>query len=46
MQRLFDAITRLSNSSVPVVIRGETGTGKELVARAVHYAGHERRDRS
>jgi transcriptional regulator with GAF, ATPase, and Fis domain len=39
MQRLFDAITRLSNSSVPVVIRGETGTGKELVARAVHYAG-------
>ncbi|MEY4579829.1 MAG: hypothetical protein RL701_4532, partial [Pseudomonadota bacterium] len=39
MQRLFDGIARLANSSVPVVICGETGTGKELVARAIHYAG-------
>ena len=39
MQRLLDGVTRLANTNVPVVICGETGTGKELVARAVHYGG-------
>ncbi|MET0386940.1 MAG: sigma-54-dependent Fis family transcriptional regulator, partial [Polyangiales bacterium] len=39
MQRLFDGISRLASSNVPVVICGETGTGKELVARAIHYGG-------
>jgi transcriptional regulator with GAF, ATPase, and Fis domain len=38
IQRLLDGITRVSASSVPVVICGETGTGKELVARAIHEA--------
>jgi len=36
MQRLFDSIDRLASSNVGVVICGETGTGKELVARAIH----------
>jgi two-component system response regulator HydG len=39
MQRLFDLIERLAPSSAPVLVRGETGTGKELVARAIHFEG-------
>jgi len=37
-------IRRVSTVATPVLLRGETGTGKELVARAVHDAG-PRRDR-
>ncbi len=37
MKEVFKAIGRLSESRVTVLIEGETGTGKELVARAIHY---------
>jgi two-component system nitrogen regulation response regulator GlnG len=36
MQEVFRSIGRLSGSSMTVLITGETGTGKELVARALH----------
>ena len=36
MQDLFKAIGRAAASDVTVLIRGETGTGKELVARALY----------
>ncbi len=36
MQEVFRAIGRLSRSNVTVLINGETGTGKELVAAALH----------
>jgi len=36
MQEVFRAIGRLSRSSITVLINGETGTGKELVAHALH----------
>jgi PAS domain S-box-containing protein len=36
MQEVFDTILRASASDFSVVIYGETGTGKELVAQAVH----------
>ncbi len=36
MLALFEDIRRLARHDVPVLIRGETGTGKELVARALH----------
>ena len=39
MQRLFAQMEKVMNTSVTVCIEGETGTGKELVARAIHYGG-------
>ncbi len=38
MQRLKNRLARVSRASGAVLIRGESGAGKELVARAVHLA--------
>lgn len=37
MHVVFDLINRLSKVDTTVLIRGENGTGKELVARAIHF---------
>lgn len=37
MQRVFQIIERVAPASATVLISGRTGTGKELVARALHY---------
>src|SRR5450432_3636753 len=39
MRRLYPLCERLAASTVPVVIEGETGTGKEVLAEALHDAG-------
>jgi two-component system response regulator HydG len=39
MQGLFELIENVSLSDAPVTIHGQSGTGKEMVARAVHDAG-------
>jgi DNA-binding NtrC family response regulator len=36
MREIFALIERAAPSSLPVLVGGETGTGKELVARAIH----------
>jgi len=38
MEPVLARLARLAPSEVPIWVRGETGTGKELVARAVHDA--------
>jgi DNA-binding NtrC family response regulator len=37
MQEMFGVIRRLSGSSISVLITGASGTGKELVAKAIHF---------
>ncbi len=36
-QKVFDLINRATQTNITVMISGETGTGKELVAKAIHY---------
>ena len=42
MQTLFNSISKIAPTDSTVLIRGETGTGKELVARALHAASTRR----
>ena len=37
MQLVYDQIAQVSKSNACVLVQGETGTGKELVAHALHY---------
>jgi DNA-binding NtrC family response regulator len=45
MQDLFDSIRRLAPHVRTVLVTGETGTGKELVAQALHQVGPRRERR-
>jgi two-component system, NtrC family, response regulator HydG len=39
MRRLYPLLAMLAKANVPVLIEGETGTGKEMVAEALHETG-------
>jgi len=39
MRKIFDILPQVAASDATVVIEGETGTGKELLARALHHLG-------
>ncbi|MDO6813454.1 sigma-54-dependent transcriptional regulator [Tenacibaculum soleae] len=39
MKKVTDVIDRLKNNKATVFISGQSGTGKELVARSIHYQG-------
>lgn len=43
VRRVRQDVERISDLSVPVLIRGETGTGKELVASAIHERSPRRK---
>src|SRR4030081_2410090 len=38
MQAVRDRLTKLASANVPVLIQGESGTGKDIVARMIHAA--------
>lgn len=42
MREVKTTISRICDTDLPVLIRGETGTGKELIARYVHARSHLR----
>jgi two-component system response regulator HupR/HoxA len=39
MERVFEILEKVSQTDATVLVTGDTGTGKELIARAVHYSG-------
>lgn len=42
MYEVFDYVSRAASSNVPIFIHGETGTGKELIAKACHAESHRK----
>ena len=44
MLRIQDVIEQIANANVPVLVTGESGAGKEIIAKAIHNASN-RRDR-
>ncbi len=42
IKAVTDRIEQVAKSNAPVLIRGETGTGKELFARAIHELSHRK----
>ena len=39
MQRVYEMLAKVADSPVTVLLVGETGTGKEVMARSLHYGG-------
>jgi two-component system response regulator AtoC len=42
MQRVMELVRRVAPTPVPVLVEGETGTGKDVVARAIHQLSSRR----
>jgi len=45
MQRLFEQVKLVARADSTVLVVGETGTGKELLARAIHHLSPRQRER-
>jgi DNA-binding NtrC family response regulator len=42
MHAIFELVRHIAGTKSTVLIEGETGTGKELIAKAIHYASEDR----
>ncbi len=45
MRKVFALLDEVAKSSVTILIQGETGTGKDLIAKTVHFSGPRREKR-
>lgn len=45
MQKIFDVTEKVAQTDATVLLSGETGTGKDLLARAIHYAGRRKEEK-
>ncbi len=45
MQRVYRSLEKILETEIPVLVTGESGTGKDLVARVLHYNGPRREKR-
>jgi two-component system response regulator HupR/HoxA len=45
MVKVFEVMEKVAETDATVLLSGETGTGKDLVARAIHYAGSRKERR-
>lgn len=44
MMRMFQLLDKITDSNIPVVIGGESGSGKEMVAKVIHYNGKRKEE--
>ena len=45
MFNIFKLLDKITETQLSVFINGETGTGKELIAKALHYNNKQRNDK-
>ena len=45
MRDIYSLIERVSDSKATILLRGESGTGKRMIARAIHFADKKRKDK-
>src|SRR5437899_2399236 len=42
MKEIRDKLEKLAQTNIPVLVRGETGTGKEIIAQVIHHRSPRR----